>query len=82
VKLAKSYYFYIQIEYDQTLYLTAAVSFAVLPGLLPARTWKPLGVDENNNPTLGFTSYNTIAISPDGTPYIALRILPRTTPLP
>ncbi|HEX8020657.1 hypothetical protein, partial [Mucilaginibacter sp.] len=41
------------------------------PSLLPAQSWKPFGADETVGPGPGFAASNTIAISPDGTPYIA-----------
>jgi len=43
----------------------------ILPVALKAQTWKPLGPDENDNPSVTFSAYTTISISPNGTPYIA-----------
>ncbi len=36
-----------------------------------AQTWKPLGADENDQPSISDTFNNSMAIGPDGTPYIA-----------
>lgn len=36
-----------------------------------AQTWKPIGPDENDFPSMSLTTYNNIVIAPDGTPYIA-----------
>lgn len=41
------------------------------PALLSAQSWKPFGADETVGPGPGFAASNTIAISPDGTPYVA-----------
>ncbi|MFC0519002.1 FG-GAP-like repeat-containing protein [Mucilaginibacter angelicae] len=52
--------------------LLSLLFFIACPSLLSAQTWKPFGADEEiSAPSLGFTSSNIIAISPDGTPYIA-----------
>lgn len=45
--------------------------FLALSLVLRAQTWKAMGLDESFNPSLGYTHSNTIAIAPDGTPYIA-----------
>jgi len=42
------------------------------PNKLWAQTWKPLGPDENDNPSLTFSVFSKVASAPDGTPYVAI----------
>jgi hypothetical protein len=36
-----------------------------------AQTWKPVGPDENDQPSISDTFHDNVVIAPDGTPYIA-----------
>jgi len=51
--------------------LSLFLFYFILPVSTHAQTWKPLGPDENDNPSVSGTLANNITIAPDGTPYIA-----------
>jgi gliding motility-associated-like protein len=51
--------------------LPLLVGILLLPCILFAQTWKPLGFDQNNNPNISYAYYTKIAVGSNNIPYIA-----------